>query len=334
MATIKEMAERLKISSATVSMALNDRPGVNPETRRRVMELAEELGYAKNISRRSSALDGMIGFVVYKRHGKVVADTQFFSELIEAIEHSARILGYGISIHYCQGDDALRDVLDKWQSSPPDAALLLATEMRDAFLLEPLKIPTMLLDCNMLDFDSDKVLIDNEEGIRKALHYLYDRGHREIGYFHSTYSIRNFRERSQAYHATMAELGLTVRKEYLYPCPPSTEEALDAVCEMLSQGRGLPSACIADNDVIACGALKAIRKSGFSIPEDVSLIGFDDVPIASFVEPELTSIHVSREALGGLAVKQLIRRIEKPSAPYIKIRISTRLVERNSVRSV
>jgi DNA-binding LacI/PurR family transcriptional regulator len=334
MATIKEIANRLQISSATVSMALNNRAGVNPDTKKKVLNLAEELGYTKSLSRRMNSLTGMLGIVVYKKHGHVVADTQFFSELIQAIEHSARLLGFGISIIYCSGDNDLHRILEKWQGAPPNAALFLATEMTDGSLLESIKIPTMLLDCNLRDFSSDKVLIDNEDGILKALRYLYEKGHREIGYFHSMYSIRNFEERGQAYRSGLADLGIPIREENIFLVPPSTEEAFDATYEMLKNGRKLPGACITDNDLIACGALKAIKKFGLSIPKDVSLIGFDDVPIAALVDPELTSIRVSREALGGLAVKQLIRRIEKGDAPFTKILVSTQLIERNSVRDI
>lgn len=334
MATIKDIAKRLNISSATVSMALNDRSGISPETKKRVLALAEEMDYIKRVPRHTKNSSSMIGFVVYKKHGRVVADTQFFSELIQAIEHSARVLGYGVSIIYCSGEEELEAVIENWRTSPPEAMLLLATEMTDESLLAPIRIPTMLLDCNLQDYESDKVLIDNEDGIRKALKHLYARGHREIGYFKSNYAIRNFEERARAYEEGLCDLGLEIKKENIFLVPPTTEEAFEAVSKMLQSGLHLPSACIADNDIIACGALKAIKKFGLSVPEDVSLIGFDDVPIASLVEPELTSLHVSREALGGIAVKQLIRRIGKPHAPFTKIRIATELKPRCSVRDV
>lgn len=334
MATIKEIAKRLHLSSATVSMALNNRPGVNADTQKTVLELAEELGYAKNLSKRTHVRSGMIGFVVYKKHGRVVADTHFFSELIQAIEHSARMLGFGVSIIYCSSDDDLQSLLEKWHSAPPDGALLLATEMTGMPFPFPENIPTMLLDCNLPDYPSDKVLIDNEDGIRKAVRHLYEMGHREIGYFHSMYSIRNFEERCRAYRGCVEDLGMAVREENIFLVPPSTEGAQELLYQMLKDGRRLPGACIADNDIIACGAFKAIRRFGLSIPDDISLIGFDDVPITQLVDPELTTVRVSREALGGLAVKQLIRRIEKRDAPFIKVMVSTQLVERNSVRAV
>lgn len=334
MATIKEIAKRLHVSSATVSMALNNRPGVNADTQKMVLALAEELGYAKNLSKRMHVRSGMIGFVMYKKHGRVVGDTHFFYELIQAIEHSARMLGFGISISYCSSDDELQSLLEKWQSAPPDGALLLATEMTGISLPFPPNIPTMLLDCDLLDYASDKVIIDNEDGIRKAVKHLYESGHREIGYFHSMYSIRNFEERARAYRNCLQDLGLTVQEENIFLVPPSTEGALEVSYQMLQDGRRLPGACIADNDIIACGALKAIKKYGLSIPGDISLVGFDDVPITQLVDPELTTVRVSREALGGLAVKQLIRRIEKRDAPFTKILVSTQLIERNSVRRV
>lgn len=334
MATIKEIAKRLHLSSATVSMALNNRPGVNADTQKMVLALAEELGYAKNLSKRMRVRSGMIGFVVYKKHGRVVADTHFFSELIQAIEHSARMLGFGVSLIYCTNDDELQSLLEKWQSAPPDGALLLATEMTGISLMFPEDLPLMLLDCNLLDYASDKVVIDNEDGIRKAVKHLYENGHREIGYFHSMYSIRNFEERSKAYRGCLEDLGLAVREDNIFLVPPSTEGALELIYQMLKDGRRLPGACIADNDIIACGALKAIKRHGLSIPDDVSLVGFDDVPITQLVDPELTTVRVSREALGGLAVKQLIRRIEKREAPFIKMLVSTQLIQRNSVRRV
>ncbi len=331
--TIKDISESLGLSPATVSMALNNRKGVNSATRQKVLEYVQQVGYAVPDSQKPVFSDGSLQFIVYRKYGRVLADTQFFSELIEGVEYSARKHRHSIALSYCNGLLQVEETLKVLKNQCPAGLLILATEM-DSNDIRPFldtKIPMVLLDCDLPDCGLDTVLINNADGIRQAVKHLADKGHRELGYAHSSFAIQNFFQRARGFQDALAELGLQYNPRYMYLVEPSTEVAFEDMRELLKNGAKPPAALICDNDIIACGVAKALKQQGYRIPEDVSLVGFDNVGLCRYMEPELTSVNVPKKTLGGIAVKQLLRRIRKPDEPTVKILVSTELVERNSV---
>jgi len=330
---IRDIAEKLGVSSATVSMALNHRPGVNPQTRQRIIEYAKAADYGRSRLDKIAKPKGVLSFLVYKRHGRIVTDSQFFSELIEAVEHSARLRNYRLNLSYCSADEA-REMLRNLQIAKVDGLLLLASEMEEDDF-EPFRsvpFPVTVIDCDLLDCDADKVLINNHEGIWKATKYLYGRGHRQIGYLHSAVSIRNFEQRAASYREARLRLNLIAPEEWTILLGPSADDAYSEMSARLEQGFKLPPALVADNDVIAFGAMRAMKKFGLRIPQDISIIGFDDVPICMFSEPALTSMRVPVQALGSTAVQKLITRIQGHDAPKLLTAFGVELVERDTVQ--
>jgi LacI family transcriptional regulator len=332
--TIKDIAAALGLSSATVSMALNNRKGINAETRKRVLDYVNSIDYVLPALKNQKTAHSMLHFIVYRKYGRVLSDTQFFSELIESVEASAKKHGHSVTLSYCNSAEQSEETIKSIQAHKPSGLLLLATEM-DAEDIKPfcqIGLPTVLLDCDLPDCGLDTVLINNEEGLRDAVLYLYNRGHRDIGYAHSAFSIRNFEQRARGYRDTMEELGIACEDKYIYSVEPSTEAAFSDVCSIISGGAVLPSAIICDNDIIACGVVKALKQNGYCLPEDISLIGFDNVELCVYMEPELTSVHVPKRTLGDMAVRQLLRRIQNPDEPTVKILIGTEIKERYSVK--
>ncbi len=330
MVSIRDLADKLNLSSATVSMALNNRPGVNEETRRRVCALAKELGYAGGLIQKKERGRGKICFVVYQRHGKVVADTHFFTELIQSVEQNAKLFKYQIVLIFCTyGENVAQCVVDL-KKNKPDGMILLGTEMEKTDLenFSALDIPTLLLDCDMQNVRMDKVVIDNIEAMKRAVQYLYEKGFREIGHLKSAVPIQNFTERQKGYLEKMEELGLFPVE---FDLTSTLEKAAQDMEALLGQGLQLPQALIADNDIIACGAMKAMKRAGISIPEELSIVGFDNVSLCTLMDPELSSVSVNRKALGALAIKQLHWRIHKPKAPFVKLLVDTGFSERDSV---
>lgn len=324
--TIQDLADRLGVSCATVSMALNGRPGVSPATRGRVEALARELGYTGG---RAPGSRDSLCFFVYRRYGRVVADTQFFSQLIEAVENTARGMGYGLSLLYCDGEGELPGAIQSVERSGAGGLLLLATELteEDFVPFASLPIPIVAMDCDLRGTGADTILIDNREGMLLAVEHLARLGHRQVGYLHSSFSIRNFEQRRQGYLEGAERFGFAPA---VFSLGPTLEEAYRDMAALLASGISLPTALAADNDLIALGAMRAMKHAGLRLPQDVSLTGFDDVPLCMLSDPELTSSAVDRQALGSLAVRRLVERMKGEQGPGIKLVVPLSLSVRGS----
>ena len=338
--TIKDIAQKLNVSPATVSLALNGRPGVNEQTRENILSLAQELNYIGNIGenktfkRRTQKNFGNIGFLVYKRYGRVITDSEFFTALISSVEQAARAQNYTILLTYCIGDKEIANTIKLLKNSNLVGLLILGTELaeEDAELFYQLNLPIIILDCDILGCELDTITIHNADGIWRGMKYFYEQGHRDIGYLHSSFSIRNFEQRRLGYENCLEKLCLDRDSQKIFLVEPTIEGTCADICELVNQGIKFPSAIIADNDLIAIGAMKAFAQCGIKVPDDVSIIGFDDIPMTSIIEPQLTSVHVSCEALGDLAIKQLLRRKKNSSAVPKRISIATSLIIRSSVK--
>lgn len=329
---VKDLAELLGVSPATVSLALNNKPGISQATRQRIFDKLNELGYGDRIPSSSEAAPLNIRLVIYKKHGTVVTDTHFFSQVIEGINAAARRYGYNLLMTYLSGQDSQEEQLRLASLSPCAGVILLATEMaaEDLSPFLNLKIPLVLLDSYFERVNTDCVVINNVQGAAEAVRHLLQLGHTHIGYLHSSIHINNFQERREGMEKALRSVGRELEEELIYPVEPSVEGARLSLAKLLAQKEEPPTAFFADNDLIAIGAAQAIRDAGMRIPEDVSLIGFDDMPIAEIMEPPLSTIYVPKQRLGTLAVKRLISRINGEADEFVKIETGTTLVPRKS----
>ena len=335
--TIKDLAEQLNLSPATISLSLNNRPGVNEQTRARVLELASKLGYEQTSpTARFVQKGGNIRLVVYMKMGRVVADTPFFLSLIEGIEAEARRNGYQLLISHVSDRSSYDQVMQILHDNPKDGILLLATELLPvdsaAFLTSG--HPLVILDGSVADNQCDTVLINNFQGAYDAVTELIRKGHRRIGYFRSSVPIYNFGQRHFGVKRALADAGLHLRAEYICQVEPSIDGAYRCVRDWLEQKPEMPTAFFADNDFIAFGAMKAMKESGIAIPDDVSIIGFDDLPYCEIIEPPLTTVKVFKHSLGKLAVDRLLARMQDQVGEIVRIEVATELVNRKSVKII
>ena len=332
--TAKELAKKLNLSESAISLALNNRPGVSTATRKRVLAAAKELGY--DFSRVNSAEtaknQGSINFVIYKRHGAVVADTPFFSELSEGVDLACKGLPYYLNIQYLREEDDTNAALTEWKRIGCRGIILLGTEMQAQNLAPFLnaQIPLVLLDNYFEELDVDSVLINNIKGAYTAANYLIQKRNAQPGYLRSSYPINNFDERADGFYKAIRKNGMSVSRSIVHRLSPSVEGAHADMRELLSHGEPLASCYFADNDLIAAGAIGALKEAGYRVPQDIAVVGFDDMPICSYIEPALTTIHVPKHYMGKVAVQRLHELIAAPESLPIKIEISTSLRKRKS----
>ena len=336
--TIKDLAAELKLSPATISLSLNNRPGVNERTRALVLETAARLGYEQiTPTLRSVPLGrGNIRLVIYKKMGRVVADTPFFLVLIEGIEAETRRSGYQLLISHISDAGSLDQVMKTVRDNPEDGIILLATELltQDSIPFFKSGHPLVVLDGSLSDSQCDTVLINNFQGAYDAAAELIRMGHRRIGYFKSRVPIYNFGQRSYGMLRALSDAQLSLREEDICSIEPSIEGAYSGVREWLENRTDLPTAFFADNDVIAFGAMKAMKERGIAIPDDISIIGFDDLPYCEIIDPPLTTIKVFKQSLGKLAVDRLLGRMQGEADEIVRIEVATELVSRKSVRDM
>lgn len=343
--TNRELAQRFGISPAAFSLILNQKPGVSDATRSRVIAELRQMGYThllKKIPQSETVEEplpsggGQLCFVTYKRHGQILNQHPFFMLLMESIEEQARRQGYHIVLMTVDHTDDVPEQLKVLNTMNIQGILLFALEMlpEDIALFQHIDLPLVALDNQFSRLPVHTVSIDNEMGTYQAMAYLAQMGHQKIGYLQSDVPVSSFLEREAGYHAAAKELGLELCRTYRIPYTEAG--SYQSFRQILAEHPDLPDAFVSDDDTIAAGALRALTEAGYRVPDDFSIIGFNDRPSCELTVPPLTSVNVSRSSYGAEGVDALVRliRMRKQGLAEIrpcKLRIGTQLVRRASV---
>lgn len=327
---ITDIANKVGVSPATVSNALNNRKGVSEETKQKIVRVAKELEYYKESDKRQKT----IRFVIYKKHGLIVSDTPFFSSLIEGIANECRNQGYELLISHVYHSEC-EEIIHTVAAEYSQGLIILATEMclADLAPFYDFDIPIVLLDSYFKEENFDCVLINNRDASYRATKYLVQKGHTQIGYLHSTLPINNFYYRKAGFKDALQEFKIQSNAEFELFLEPTMEGSYRDMKALLEKGDiPLPTSFVADNDIIAFGAMRALKERGIRIPEDVSIVGFDDMPFCEITSPRLTTSKVFKQDIGSTAVKRLLQNIEGNKERVTqRIEVNTELIVRDSV---
>ncbi|MCP1108933.1 LacI family DNA-binding transcriptional regulator [Ohessyouella blattaphilus] len=337
--TNKELAKMLNISQATLSMVLNNKPGISENTRKKVLAGVESLGYGNMIKKDDKPVDlKNICFIIYKRHGEILNQHPFFLLLIEGIESYARKHGYNLLFRTIDRSQDLTQQINELNQLPIEGAIIFATEMftDDILPFQSLAIPYVVLDNDWPNLNLDSVDINQQMGTFQAIKYLVDKGHTNIGYLKSVTKINSFSARHRGFEEALNSFDLKLNPKYIYSVRYTEDGSYIDSLAFLTKKAPLPTAFVTDDDTIASGFIKACKEVGLSVPEDISIVGFNDRPLCEIVSPSLTTIHVPKHSYGANAFHLLQLKIQSEedflrSNLSSKIRIGTRLVERESV---
>ncbi len=330
---IRKISEETGFSMSTVSNALNHKKGVNKKTAEKILQAAEEMGY------RSGAEEEItkIRFVIFRRNGMNIDDSIFHPAVIEGVERQAKLMGHETLFCYVDMNDPdyeerLGDILTDGQSG----VVLLGTEMmeEDYAPYACAKSRIILLDGRSDRYAFDSVLINDTESAAAAVEYLVEKGHKRIGYMRGEFRIQAFRSRESGYYQAMNRRGLPVKEDYVATVGTRIETAYQKMKEYLTGAEELPTAFFADNDAIAIGGMRAIKESGYRIPEDISVIGFDNIAFGLISDPPLSTVNVYKQELGARAVRELLSMADKDCRAKVKIQVCTDFVERGSVKEI
>ena len=327
----KELAQKLNVSPATISMVFNNRPGISEATRKIVLEAAKEYNYVP--SKASASEKKVIQLVIYQKHALVVSDTPFFSQVIEGITQRCNEKKCIVNMDYFVEPQDKKLQIKNLKSVNADGIILLATEMdrEDFNIFGELKAPMVVLDCYYGDLDYDCIVINNDQGAYCATDYLAKMGHRKIGYLHSSVSISNFKERADGYYKALRAYGISTSHPYVHQITPTSTQGYQDMLQILSEKPELADAYFADNDIIAAAAMKAFQEYGYKVPEDISIVGFDDMPLCDMMNPPLSTMRVDKKRLGVETVERLLERMGERGQENVKIALKTSLVCRESV---
>jgi LacI family transcriptional regulator len=315
--TIRDVAQRAGVSIAAVSRALNESGYVSNEIKQRVHEAVQELHYRPHDSARGLKLQRT------NTIGLVIADitNPFYAELAAGVLSSAKKWGYHVILAAMDEEPAQEEAyLNVLMEKRVDGILAVATGQNARLWREAidLGIKVVLVDRKVASLpDADAILIDNVKGGYDATAYLTSLGHRRIGIISGPLSTTTGQGRLQGYYKALEEAALPIDPELVQMLSFKRKSGIQAMEQLLAL-RKPPTAIFASNNLHGEAAMFALRRHGIRIPEDISLIMFDDVPWASLTTPPLTVIAQPIAQLGTHAVEQLIQRLQHPNVPIIE----------------
>lgn len=335
----KDIAKALGISTATVSLALNNKQGVNDDTRRKVLEYAGIYNEGKTNTNLNAFENKTIKLICATNEKDAWNDgsSYLFNTTYECIFQKSRDAGYNLELEFVyKGTDYSSEILNTVNREHVAGVCLSAYMIKkeDIISLNNLEIPIVAYDQKLIDIGIDSVIINNRNGVQKALNHLWDNGHRDIMYFSFSMDLYNMEERRKAWKEFFDEKELKNINKSIIKMGETIEEVYKNTDKYIKSGAHMPTALFLENFQIAVGTIKALQDNGFRIGEDISVVGFDEIPPFVLLGIRLTYIKVYHEQKANLVISRLLERISGEAGPAIEILSGTELVIGNSVKKM
>ncbi len=334
-----DVARLAGVSRTTVSYVVNNQDGgrvpISEETRQRVLNAIEELGYVPDARAQAlrSGNTNTIGLIIPDIHNP------HFWQVADGVEQEAYAAGYHILLSSIPpenkfAEDIFRNLAQRridglimvpsfvYQSKEAQKTLAQLVERQ-------VPIVGIMADHENVDLDIDRIIADYHDTTVEVIEYLLSVGHRRIGFIYGIAVPALGNDRYSAYHQTLQAAGIAIDPDLIVQCGPNIEDSYDATLELLKLPEP-PTALLAINDLLAIGALRAIRDQNLSVPHDISLVGYDDIPLAKYLEPRLSSASKNGEKMGREAMQLLLARLQDRTRPRQQIKIPARLYLRES----
>ncbi|MCL6445590.1 MAG: LacI family transcriptional regulator [Alicyclobacillus sp.] len=337
MITIYDIAKRAGVSPGTVSKVLNGYPDVSEKTRKRIQAITTQLGYHPSaVARGLVTKRSMTIGVFYQDHEGSGFCHPFFQELLASFKDVIGSRGYDMLFfanhHNVVG---LESFESRARNRHVDGLLLFDISRTDPALstMAMSQIPCMSIDLDLIGPRAGYVCSDNVGGAVQAVEYLIQCGHREIAFVGDQFSTRPGHDRLIGYERTLQKHGLQYRPEWVLAGDFTEAGGYRAVKRLLTF-ENIPTAVFCAGDMMAIGAMRAIREAGLRVGQDISVVGFDDVAFARYVEPRLTTVRQNKREMGARAATALLGMIEQPGVAPPVITVETELVIRESVHTI
>ena len=333
--TIKDVAAKVGVSPSTVSRVLNDRPGISPQTRERVLQAVQELNYSPSMAARSlaTARTYNIGYIGYKYNSSSPADfrpSDVTTSTLEGIDEELTRRSYYMLITYADKNTVRTlDVPHMVRQNRVDGLILNGPAFSPRYIiqLQNTGLPIVLVDNRLNETVIDCVLCDNESGAYQAVKHLIEHGHECIVFLSGPADWLSSHERATGYRQALHEAGLEPHVVFM----PNTivDTGREAMLTALEEYPDL-TAVMAVNDVTAVGAIRACQQAGHVVPDEIAVVGFDDELRAQVHTPPLTTVRICWHEIGIQAARRVVDLIERGSQIPIRMRLAVELVIRQS----
>ncbi|MBQ6540906.1 MAG: LacI family DNA-binding transcriptional regulator [Lachnospiraceae bacterium] len=312
MVTITDISKACGVSRATVSKALNGASDVSPETTKRIREAAAKLGYLPNAAARALKMGRSynIGVLFSDATGGGISH-EYFSLILESVKAEAERLGYDITFISKDLGQLSMDYYEHAKYRSCDGVVIASADFEDPAIrrLATSEIPTVTLDYS---FDSrTSILSDNVQGMDKLVRFVYEKGHRKIAFIHGEITSVT-QKRLASFRKVTSELGLRIPQEFIrearYHDPRSSGLATRALLELSER----PTCILYPDDLSFLGGMSELEKHGLSVPKDMSVAGYDGIPLSQVLRPRLTTYRQGAAEMGKEAARLLVGQIERP----------------------
>ena len=329
--TIREIARMANVSTATVSLVLNNKKGVGEETRSKILKLMEETNYTPNQnSRRLFFQKSFTVGVVYSARTSPFENV-FFTELARGMLLRARELGYNLLFSEMDRQERrLPDIVD--QNDVDGVIFLQDIDWALLLRLNQLEIPFLVTDALTAAPEITTIKTDYHAASCRALRYLLEKGHREIAFISSEQIPDYYLQCLSAYKETFEEQGMFMNSAWIQG-GAGNEETGYACAERILQAETLPTAIFCSADIYAIGAIRCLRAHGIRVPQQISVIGVDNILLSTYVEPRLTTVDIDKVRMGYLAMDLICKKISGETVDSQTMAPGA-LVERGSVAEI
>jgi DNA-binding LacI/PurR family transcriptional regulator len=341
-----DIAKLANVSKSAVSLALSGKPGISEETREKILKIVKDTGYmprsmvkADQVYRMNNSLRFLVitdSTFMLEQYNK----QPFFMELIHYIEEQSRLRGYSLLFSTIDISQFERDIQVLREESEHSGIILLGTNLTKKQIEEVMEIQKNLvvLDTLVEELEVDFVVMNNMMGAFQACSYMVKQGHKHIGYVRSDFRMHNFESREKGFEKAKHELGIQLSEQDIFVMSQSVLSAQESfqkkIKERIKSNKALPTALFCENDYLAISVIKSLNELGLRVPEDISVVGFDNITESVIITPELTTVHVEKETMATKAVEQVIRLMNNTDSVRQKSIVDTRLTIRKSCRKV
>lgn len=333
-ATLKDVAQLAGVSTATVSYALSGKRTISESTKQRINEAIAQLDYVPDLNARGLSMrdSKLIGVVVPQTEPgeRLMFQNSFYSEILGSIEYYARQQGYHILI---SATDANESYLTLAKKRNLDGIIVIGMYPDEFYQqMKKTQIPIVLIDSYCNDHYYHNIRIDDAYGSYLATHYMLENGHKDVAFFAGQLKENGvMKKRLLGYQQALEEFQIPYRKEYVFEGQIDYNSGIK-LAEKLMVSKLPATAIVAAADILAIGAIKGLFEAGKKVPDDYSIVGFDDVEISQYVTPGLTTVRQQISFKGQKAVELLLKHIQDPNLPKQEEVIPLQLVVRGSVK--
>ena len=332
--TLEEIAKQAGVSRSTVSRVMNNHPSVDRDTRERVLIVAETLNYHPNIAARSLAAGRthILGLVIPTGVSALFTDP-YFPLLIQGVSAACNAHKHSLMLWLAQSDADNHPVRQILQGGLMEGVILASAVMDDPIFEALLTrgLPFVVVGRHLTDTRVSYIDVDNMNGAREMVAYLLRLGHERVACIAGPQNMIAGLDREQGYLVALRDRGITPDPRLIVEADFTEDGGHLAMQRLLPAA---PDAVFAASDAMAVGALRALREAGKRVPEDIALVGFDDMPFSARTDPPLTTVRQPIQRLGALAAETLIDLINHPGAPPRRIVLPTELIMRASCGSL